>query len=312
MSDLAISLIDTVDISAIQATMQKINTFQGIVRQTLKDGHDYGIIPGVQKPSLYKPGGEKICMLFGVNPEYDFMTVTEDYQSEFFSYNIKCTLFKNSNAVAQGVGSCNSKEKKYRFINVDELPEGYVGISEQITTRYGQIKYKIENNDTCSLVNTILKMAKKRAFVDAVLQLASLSEVFTQDVEDMENFIQAENKAAASTMTPEQAGAVIVRFGKHKNKSLKGIYKEDKGYLDWLISSDKTDATIKKAIEIMFNAVKEKQSTKQQSSVSEESNQADIEKESEAVFFAPEDESIDLGDLPFDNGDFYDPEEINS
>ena len=34
------------------------------------------------------------------------------------------------------------------------------------------------------LANTVLKMAKKRAQVDAVLTVASLSEIFTQDMED--------------------------------------------------------------------------------------------------------------------------------
>ena len=29
---------------------------------------------------------------------------------EFFSYNIRCTLFRNGQPVAQGVGSCNSKD----------------------------------------------------------------------------------------------------------------------------------------------------------------------------------------------------------
>ena len=84
-------------------------------------------------------------MLFGLNPEYEFLQTTEDYDKEFFSYNIRCTLFRNGQPVAQGVGSCNSKEKKYRFINVDEVPENYIGQSEQYTDKYGRVKYKINN-----------------------------------------------------------------------------------------------------------------------------------------------------------------------
>ena len=96
----------------IANTMGKIAQMQAVVQKTLKEGHDFGEVPGTNKPTLLKPGGEKICMLFGLNPEYDFLQTTEDYDKEFFSYNIKCTLFRNGQAVAQGVGSCNSKEKK--------------------------------------------------------------------------------------------------------------------------------------------------------------------------------------------------------
>ena len=40
--------------------------------------------------------------------------------------------------------------------------------------------------DAFTLANTVLKMARKRALVDAALTVGSLSDVFTQDLEDME------------------------------------------------------------------------------------------------------------------------------
>ena len=210
----ALSIIETVDIDNISTTMNKIAQMQLVVQKTLKEGHDFGEVPGTNKPTLLKPGGEKICMLFGLNPEYDFLQTVEDYDKEFFSYNIKCTLYRNGQPVAQGVGSCNSKEKKYRFVNVDAIPSTYIGPSEEITDKYGRTKYKINNPDVCSLVNTILKMAKKRSFIDAVLQVASLSEVFTQDLEDMGDLLQQENEN--SVMTLEQATAIKLSFGKYK------------------------------------------------------------------------------------------------
>lgn len=250
----ALSIIDTVEIDNIANTMGKIAQMQAVVQKTLKEGHDFGEVPGTNKPTLLKPGGEKICMLFGLNPEYDFLQTTEDYDKEFFSYNIKCTLFRNGQAVAQGVGSCNSKEKKYRYINVDTIPANYIGPSEEFTDKYGRTKYKISNPDVCSLVNTILKMAKKRAFVDAVLQVASLSEVFTQDLEDMGDFIQQENEN--STMTLEQAAAIKLNFGKYKGSTLGEIVKQDAQYCDWLYNkNEKTDPVIKKALGIILDEI---------------------------------------------------------
>ena len=229
--------------------MEKIQKMQNVVQKNLKKGHDFGEVPGTSKPTLLKPGGEKICMLFGLNPEYEFLQTTEDYDKEFFSYNIRCTLFRNRQPVAQGVGSCNSKEKKYRFVNVDTIPETYIGQSEEYTDKYGRVRYKINNPDICSLVNTILKMAKKRAFIDAVLQVASLSEVFTQDIEDMGDFMQQEQDA---TLTIEQAKNLKLSFGKYKGTSLIDLVHKDSNYCDWLYGNEKTDPVIKKALQMIL------------------------------------------------------------
>lgn len=245
----ALSIIETVEIDNIANTMAKIQQMQNVVQKTLKKGHDFGEVPGTSKPTLLKPGGEKICMLFGLNPEYEFLQTTEDYDKEFFSYNIRCTLFRNRQPVAQGVGSCNSKEKKYRFVNVDTIPETYIGQSEEYTDKYGRVRYKINNPDICSLVNTILKMAKKRAFIDAVLQVASLSEVFTQDIEDMGDFIQQEQDA---TLTIEQAKNLKLSFGKYKGTSLIDLVHKDSNYCDWLYGNEKTDSVIKKALQMIL------------------------------------------------------------
>lgn len=258
----ALSIIDTVEIDSIASTMAKIQQMQNVVQKTLKKGHDFGEVPGTSKPTLLKPGGEKICMLFGLNPEYEFLQTTEDYDKEFFSYNIRCTLFRNGQPVAQGVGSCNSKEKKYRYINVDKIPENYVGQSEEFTDKYGRVKYKINNPDICSLVNTILKMAKKRAFIDAVLQVASLSEVFTQDIEDMGDFIQQEQDA---TLTLEQAKNLKLSFGKYKGTTLIDLVHKDSRYCDWLYENEKTDPVIKKALDMIL-----KEATEQSNKMPEE------------------------------------------
>ncbi len=276
----ALSIIEIVDIDNISTTMNKIAQMQAVVQKTLKQGHDFGEVPGTSKPTLLKPGGEKICMLFGLNPEYEFLQTTEDYDKEFFSYNIRCTLFRNGQPVAQGVGSCNSKEKKYRYINVDTIPDNYMGASESFTDKYGRTKYKINNPDICSLVNTILKMAKKRAFIDAVLQVASLSEVFTQDLEDMGDLIQQENEN--SIMTLEQATSIKLNFGKYKGLTLGELVKQDPQYCDWLYSkNEKTDPVIKKALGIITTEIQKIKDKKNNEVFEELKEQEKIENEME-------------------------------
>lgn len=246
-----ISLIDSVDLGVIQATMQKVATFQAMIQNNLKVNHDFGVIAGAgSKPTLLKPGGEKICMMFGLNPEYDFLEKTENYKDGFFAYNIKCTLYRNGNPVSQGIGSCNSMEKKYRYINSDSIPDGVDPAAvEKTTDKYGRIKYKIPNPHIADLVNTILKMAKKRSFIDAVLQVASLSDVFTQDLEDIREFVQAEQ---TENMTLEMAKGLKINFGTYKGKSLEEIFSVKPDYINWLLKNAK-DEIIRKGCKLIID-----------------------------------------------------------
>lgn len=260
-----LSLIDSVDLNTVKDTMSKISTFQAVIQANLKDGHDFGVVAGAgSKPTLLKPGGEKICMMFGLNPEYDFLEKTENYKEGFFAYNIKCTLFRNGQAVSQGVGNCNSMEKKYRYINSDTVPDGLDPSSlEAITDRYGRTKYKIPNPHIADLVNTILKMAKKRAFIDAVLQVASLSDVFTQDLEDIKDYVQAEQSAATSNISLEEARNIKLNFGKYKGTTLGELEISDRKYLEWVHDNSK-DQVVKIAAYKVLSSEQEENKEQEQ------------------------------------------------
>lgn len=171
-----------------------INQFQKIVHATLVSGQDYGTIPGTNKPTLLKPGAEKIAKLLGLADSYDIMDRQEDWQKGFFRYIIKCRLTSVSHSVviSEGLGECNSMESKYRWrwLSAKDLPPGTDAtklISQERHNKAGGhwTVFRTDNDDIFSQVNTILKMAKKRALVDAALSAGRLSEVFTQDVEDL-------------------------------------------------------------------------------------------------------------------------------
>ncbi len=150
-----LSLIENINVTQVPKALDKIIQFQTIIQKTLQPGRDFGAVPGTSKPTLLKPGAEKILMLLGVSSEYQVLEKTQDYSSGFFAYTVKCVLSKNGLLLTEGVGHCNTKERKYA------------------------------RQDAFSLANTCLKMAKKRAQVDAVLTIASLSGLFTQDAEDL-------------------------------------------------------------------------------------------------------------------------------
>ncbi|MEY8764561.1 MULTISPECIES: exodeoxyribonuclease X C-terminal domain-containing protein [Clostridium] len=247
-----LNLLDSMEIGEVRNTLGKISQFQSIIQKTLKNGHDYGEIGGVTKPTLLKPGAEKILMLMGLTSEYDIIEKIEDYNKGIFAYTIKCILRKNGQKITEGVGSCNSKEDKYRWrwVREEDLPAGVdKNMIKSKTDGYGRIKYRIENDDICSQTNTILKMAKKRAQVDATLTVASLSEIFTQDIEDMAQFHESENFEDMESGEPVN---IVVGFGKYKGKTLGQIMDSDKRYIQWL-SQNAKDISMRKACLIVLN-----------------------------------------------------------
>jgi hypothetical protein len=260
------SLIESVDIQSIALTMQKIMSMQAVVQKTLKREHDFGVIPGTNKHTLLKPGAEKILMMFGLTSEYELIDKIEDFTKGFFSYSIKCILTKNGNKITEGVGQCNTYESKYRWrwVKENEVPqhidkESLISKPDKYNNKL--TIFRIENDDPYTLANTVLKMAKKRAQIDATLTVASLSEVFTQDLEDMREFIQSEN---IETMTENNAADIKLHFGKHKGKTLREVFNEDKSYINWLLNNERTDKNIKQACELIVNAVKEAKEGKRQ------------------------------------------------
>ncbi len=152
----SVAIIDTVEIQQVQATMSKITQFQQVIQKTLHQGHDFGIIPGTDKPTLLKPGAEKILMMMGLRSEFEIVDSTRDFEKGFFQYQVRCRLLKGDMVITEGLGACNTRERKYLKM------------------------------DPFTIDNTVLKMAKKRALVDAALLVASLSDVFTQDIEDID------------------------------------------------------------------------------------------------------------------------------
>jgi len=178
-----------IDLDQVASGLTKIKAFQGLVRKSLVPDHDYGVIPGTQKPSLWKPGAEKLCKLLSLSDSYVVEDKVENWDQGFFAYTIRCELknISDGNLIAQGLGSCNSKEARYRYRWVfgSEVPshiEKDSLVTKHIRTRKGKkaTMYRIENDDPYSLVNTLLKMAKKRAMVDATLSAGRLSDIFSQ------------------------------------------------------------------------------------------------------------------------------------
>jgi hypothetical protein len=183
---------------------QRVKELREFVSQYMVEGEDHGTIPGTPKPTLFKPGAEKLCDVYGFQRLCEVTHRVEDWENGLFHYEVRVDLvsMRSGLIVAQGLGSANSKEARHRWR--DEKPacrdcgrelrrsqqEWYCWRKKGgCGATYGLQEItpggRVENDDPYTLVNTLLKMAKKRALVDAVLSATRSSGLFTQDIEDM-------------------------------------------------------------------------------------------------------------------------------
>lgn len=192
--------------SAEKITRQ-LRLIQDVMRETMRDGEDYGVIPGCGgKPSLLKPGAEKLSALFRLSPRYEMRRT--DLPGGHREYEVVCTLIHGPTGavLGQGLGACSTMEGKYRFrtgevewtgrpvpaaywTNRDQRLIGGRGFAARKNPESGRWEIvrqgeRIEHDNPADFYNTVLKMAKKRAHVDAVLTVTAASAVFTQDLED--------------------------------------------------------------------------------------------------------------------------------
>ena len=197
---------------APEAIQNQVNVIQKVMKQVMKDGEHYGKIPGCgDKPTLLKPGAEKLSTTFRLAPAYQ-ITKTE-LTGGHREYEIVCSLrhIPTGQMVGEGVGLCTSMESKYRWRNADRKcpkcgKEAIIKGAEQYGGGWlcwkkkdgcgakfpggdqsieSQEAGRVENADIADVFNTVLKIAKKRAHVDAVLTATAASDIFTQDIEDI-------------------------------------------------------------------------------------------------------------------------------
>ena len=164
------------DAGGVDIVNSQMSKLKGLVRSSLKAGLDYGVIPGTgKKPTLLQPGAEKIALMLGITLRHDVTTSQLPGDHREVTVVAHAILRKTGEEVGDGVGLCSTMESKYRYRN------DWV---HKVNGRPG----KVENRDVADVYNTVLKMAEKRADIDCVKRVASASEFFTQDLEDMPDY----------------------------------------------------------------------------------------------------------------------------
>ncbi len=213
---------------------ERYNAMVAFVKGLMHEGSDFGVIPGTNgKPVLLKPGAEKLCTFFGLSKRFELASSIEDWDGvnhagePMFYYLYRCQLWRGDLLVAESDGSCNSRESKYRWRKAERVCPA----CGQATIIRGKAEYgggwlcfakkggcgakyaagdpaiesqevgRVANPDVADQVNTIQKMAQKRALIAACLLAVNASAFFTQDMED---FVDAEFRPAAESPQARQ------------------------------------------------------------------------------------------------------------
>lgn len=188
--------------------VQRMNVIREAAAQAMEEGVDYGKVPGTDKDTLFKPGSEKLGVLFrlDVQPENEKRWEGDGH----LTVVSKATVYDAPTGarLGSGEGICSTREEKYAYRNAkrkcpecgeetiikgkDEYGGGWVcfkklgGCNAKFSDGDKQIESqevgKVANESLPDLWNTVDKMASKRARVDAVLAVTGASAIFTQDL----------------------------------------------------------------------------------------------------------------------------------
>lgn len=155
----------------LEEETERQKLIEKFVNDNLVENNDYGKIGNFPKPVLLKPGSEKVCSLFKITARFKKDQDTfEMLGSPTGTIALICELVQRSTGLVLGEG------------------KGVATVAEK------------QNNP-----NTAVKIAEKRAQVDAVLRTFALSGRFTQDEEVLREAQQQQAKPWQKPATPPPA-----------------------------------------------------------------------------------------------------------
>lgn len=192
------------EMAVLLAEMEnKLKLVQEFFKRVMRKDTDFGIIPGTEKPSLLKPGAEKLLAVYNFASVVKEKNEVRDMKTGYYQAQLVIQIVHRGTGVvvAEGVGEASSFESKYRYrwVFESDLPKGID--KESLTSKTFVSKksgkeyqrYRLENADIIDQWNTVLKMAKKRALVDATLSATGTSGIFTQSEDEMDAWIEGES-----------------------------------------------------------------------------------------------------------------------
>ena len=173
---------------AVADIISHVAMVQEVMRAVMKTEVHYGVIPGTDKPTLYKQGAEVLCMAFRVADSYQ---VEDLSTADVVRYRVTCTGVHQVTGLVlgTGMGEASSGEEKYKWRKAwDEEFNATPANLRRIKS--GKYTTKQVRTEPADLANTILKMANKRAKIAMTINVTACGDMFGQDLEDMDEALR--------------------------------------------------------------------------------------------------------------------------
>ncbi len=180
------------------------------IGKALIEGTDYGMIEvrGTMRPCLFKPGAEKIAGLLGVRSRWP----TLDEQIDRVQGGANCVILK-----------CQLLDREDRIVSE--------GVGARLLSQ--------DSGD----INKAFKMAKKSSLIDSVLNCGGLSELYSQDLEDLPPEALQDAASGTYSTNPSDWGgdkekgqaidmAIHCTIGRHKGEPWGKV---PDSYLSWIV-----------------------------------------------------------------------------
>lgn len=224
----------------------RLDKIRDVQRRAMDRDIDFGVIPGterkdkdgkdISKPTLLKPGAEKLCVLFNLDAQFTGDGNSEQIIVEQLPDGTKirhmivkryCTIYSQVSGARLGGASavCSTLESKYAYRQGSRLcpkcskptiikPKAREGKPEQWwCNKYkdgcgenfeindpkitGQQVGRIANVDVADQYNTVIRIGEKRSLVAAVRQVTGASAIFDEESPDIEGGHQEPDNTGA-------------------------------------------------------------------------------------------------------------------
>lgn len=102
------------NISLSNKHTSQIQALKAFIKTNLREGIDYGQIPGVKNNVLFKPGATKIIKFLKMKPKIELLHTVFDPETKAISYTVKVMLVSEDGiAITEALGAANTLEPKF-------------------------------------------------------------------------------------------------------------------------------------------------------------------------------------------------------
>lgn len=219
---------------SVDQVMHRLATIHELMAKAMTKDVDYGAIPGTNsKPTLLKPGAEKLCVLFQLDAQYQ---TTRTFDGNHLTVETYCTIYNSNTGSRLGGASaiCSTREAKYAWRKAERKCPN-CGASAIVWSKKndcfmclgnekggcwgrfkkgdqaieGQEQGRVENPDLADCYNTVLRIAEKRAHVAAVRQVTGASAIFDEEAPHVEADPEKPQEHAQQAQRPSEPRAKI-------------------------------------------------------------------------------------------------------